>query len=236
MWLLYQTIVYSVRYFSGNQFKWWAQNPKRIMLHEAVVKRSGLALLYIPCSCLGSYSGRFSVSICCYRSRRDASLKSPFCKSQVNGSSCIVMLVSYAHCSHRSVRVHELLSAYTDYLLEYLKVRKWAWNEPARWAETHCAVGRPLGHPGYSLWLPGWLVNRCWLRCPLNWLLIDQGLPLQNNLCIPTVSAVAVSLSLGNLKYRINKCILYFDICPCEYLYWYTQYRVTVGFLLYSFV
>lgn len=50
--------------------------------------------------------------------------------------------------------------------------------------------------PEYSLWLPGWLVNRCWLRCPLNWLLIDQGLPLQNNLCIPTVSAVAVSLIL----------------------------------------
>lgn len=73
--------------------------------------------------------------------------------------------------------------------------------------------------PEYSLWLPGWLVNRCWLRCPRKWLLIDQGLPLQNNLCIPTVSAVAVSLSLGNLKYRINKCILYFDICPCEYLY-----------------
>lgn len=50
--------------------------------------------------------------------------------------------------------------------------------------------------PGYSLWLPGWLVNRCWPRCPLNWLLIGQGLPLQNNLCIPAVSAVAVSLIL----------------------------------------
>lgn len=157
-WLLYQTIVYSVHYFSGNQFKWWAQNPKIIMLYKVVVKRIGLTLLYIPCNRLDSYSDRLSESICCYRSRRDASLKSPFCKSQVNGSSCIVMLVSYAHCSHRSVRVHELLSAYTDYLLEYLKVRKWAWNEPARWAETHCAVRRSLGHPwvfSLAAWLAG---------------------------------------------------------------------------------